>query len=957
MPARRPNRLTPRAKIRRIATPTPSVEKSLPAGLTGNLAGGVRDMSTAVALAQQQQLHALGEQVPMPRDMTPASFGPGTPLYPAPLDPTRTDTGRAEPRIYEYPVSWNIQTNSTRLVPWNVLRQASNIGVIRDCIRIRKNEITSLKWDIAISQDAVEAAQRKSPGKSRADIENDLQDRLAPERDRLTKFWQKPDRGNGYNFNAWLTQALEEHLVLDALTIYPRFTYGGELYSLEILDGSTIKPLLDNRGGRPLPPFPAYQQVLYGFPRGEYTADTDTDDQGNEIMGGYDADQLIYLRREVRTFSPYGLSAVEQSLTDADLWMKRMSWMRAEYTDGVMPAGWLKNSDPKTSAWTPGQVLEYERFFNDVYSGITAERQRFRMLPPGVEPVEGRAGADEKYKPDYDLHLLKLLVAHFDMSIAELGFTEAKGLGSAGYHEGQENAQERKGTRPDLEWIAGALTDISRVHLTMPDELEFRWLGLDEEDQAAADEVNRLRVASAGMTLNEWRDDTGRPRYSFKEADMPMIVSSRGGIVYLEGASKLEPPGIVIEPAKGGPPDPNADPNAPVPPGADPAEGEKTGENIPGNMPDDDQEDNQDDSAKPSPGDTAAKDAEKAAFRKFVRKGTRARPFQWKHHTAAEVGALTKAGESGPKARSGQTWAGWAMDLQTAEYWTGQLSQALRGALNTTDLAEAWADARGLTKTAVDDHANPAQITDATVWLNSQGIDVAGALHTVLHDTLHGAWTDGYYIGDRSAVWALQEAILATATRTGEALPAGATSNATVGTSIDWGAWTPGDTEAAEKLLGGGLQRMLDAADVSISSLVGSRMDQLAITLAEGIAEGQSSAEIGRALDVALGDSPWNELVAQTEVSRAINAATQSRYLGNGITANDWLTAADQRVCPACRDNESEGSISIGQSFPSGDSGPPGHPRCRCALAPVISSIADIAWPTLADELSSIGAA
>lgn len=923
---RRPNRLRPKqvtSQIQRggFGVPSgPSIEKSLPAGLTGNLAGGVRDMTAQVALAQ---LQTLGEQTAMPRDTFPYAFGPGVPLYPAPLDPVRSDTGRAEPRIYEYPVSWNIPGTSTRLVPWQVLRRASNIGVIRDCIRVRKNEIVSLKWDISVSQDAVEAAQRDDPTASRADIESDLQARLAPDRARITAFWKKPDRGNGYDFSAWMNEALEEHLVLDALAIYPRYTLGGDLYSLEVLDGSTIKPLLDNRGGRPLPPYPAYQQILYGFPRGEYTADTDTDDDGTELANGYDADQLIYRRREVRTFSPYGLSAVEQALTDVDLWMKRMSWMRAEYTDGVMPAGWLKNDS--SSGWSPQQVLEYERMFNDLYSGETAERQRFRMLPPGVEPVEGRNGADEKYKPDYDLHLLKLVVAHFDMSIAELGFTEAKGLGSSGYHEGQENVQQRKGTRPDLEWMAGVISDISRTHLAMPEELEFTWLGLDQEDEASADALNRARVDGAGMTLNEWRDSLGRPRYAFPEADMPMIVSSRGGVVFLDGASKLAAPGAVISP-------PTA---TPEPPGTEPA-------------------DEEDEGASPPPADTAAKDAEKAAYRKWARK-SRARAFEWHHHTDAEVAAITKAGGGGPKARTGQTWAGWTKDEETAAYWAVRLSQDLRGATDVTALAEAWAAARGLGKSTTDDRSNAANIADARIWLSTQGLPPA--LRSVLTEALHGIWTDGYYVGDRSAVWVLRDAIVTTATETGVAIPVQAAGHAVASTTIDWAGWTPGDTDAARALLDGGLDRLLEQAGVTINSVLAGRMDALAEALADGITGGLAPDTIARGLDEVLEDPRWASLVAETEVSRAINFATQGRYLNAGVTANTWMTAADQRVCPACAENEDAGPVSIGQSFPSGASGPPGHPRCRCALAPDVQSIADIAWPTLADELNPTGAA
>jgi len=935
MPARRPNRLTPRT-VTRTARPPIQVEKSLPAGLTGNLNGGVRDMSAAMAVAQ---LQTLGQQIAMPRDPFPYAFGPGTPLLPAPLDPTRPDTGRAEPRIYEYPVSWNIPGINHRLVPWQVLRQAANVGVIRDCIRIRKNEVTSLEWDITLTQDAVEAAQRKDPGKSRADIEQDLQKQLADVRQRVTAFWKKPDRGNGLAFGDWMTEALEEHLVLDALAIYPRFTYGGELYSLEILDGSTIKPLLDHRGGRPLPPYPAYQQILYGFPRGEFVADTDESDDGKTIPNGYDADQLIYKRREVRTHSPYGLSAVEQSLTDVDLWLKRAQWMRAEYTEGVMPAGWLKNAGD--NAWNPAQLLEYERDLNDYYGGSTAARQRIRVLPPGVEPVEGQRGIEEKYKPDYDLHLLKLVVAHFDMSIAELGFTEAKGLGSSGYHEGQENVQQRKQTRPDLQWMAEIITDISRVHLAMPEELEFKWLGLDQEDESASDELNRQRVASAGMTLNEWRDQLGRPRYSFPEADMPMIVSSRGGIVYLDGASELEPAGVVIQP-------PTEAPDAQGAPGAapeDPQAEADGGEKEPADIPDDDQE---------------AKDAEKAAYRRWARK-SRARVFQWNHHTPAEVAELTKAGGGGPKARSGQTWAGWAKDEETSRFWAARLSQALAGAIDTQALAEDWTAARGIGKTAVGDHRpDPAIVADALIWLTTRvtvgGADIRGAVHTVLEEILDGVWTDGYYVGDRAAVWAAREEIVRAAVRLGEQLPADVTVHTNVTATIDWGSWAPGDTDAAKRVLGGGLERLLEQAGQTIGSVAQHRLEDLAEVLAEGLERGLAPDTIGRMLGDVLEDPRWASLVAETEVARAISVASQDRYLSIGVTANSWMTAADQRVCQGCRDNEAEGPVSVGQSFPSGVSGPPGHPRCRCALAPDVQSISNISWPTLEHELSPTGA-
>src|SRR5690606_25724378 len=260
------------------------IERAIPTMLSQSPGGRVRSAEEVMAGIRGQTETGLAK--PLPRDTYPYEFGPNIPLIPAPLDPPRRRSGRAEPRLWEYPVGWNLPgTGLGRLVPWKTLRDAANLPLIRDCIRIRKSEVQGLEWDFTLTRRAVDRAMRERPDASRLDVERELRDRLAADVDRAVDFWSVPDRGNGYTFAEWITQALEEHLVLDALAIYPRYTRGGDLYALEVLDGSTIKPLLDHRGGRPMPPQPAYQQILHGFPRGEFTADTsDTGEDGDVVI-------------------------------------------------------------------------------------------------------------------------------------------------------------------------------------------------------------------------------------------------------------------------------------------------------------------------------------------------------------------------------------------------------------------------------------------------------------------------------------------------------------------------------------------------------------------------------------------------------------------------------------------------------------------------------------------------
>ena len=110
--------------------------------------------------------------------------------------------------------------------------------------------------------------------------------------DAVASFLARPDRR--HSFADWLRMLVEEMLVIDAATIYPRYARGGALYSLDIIDGATIKPLIGEDGRAPEPPDPAYQQILKGVPAADFSAD-----------------ELIYLPRNLRSHRLYGMSPVE----------------------------------------------------------------------------------------------------------------------------------------------------------------------------------------------------------------------------------------------------------------------------------------------------------------------------------------------------------------------------------------------------------------------------------------------------------------------------------------------------------------------------------------------------------------------------------------------------------------------------------------------------------------------
>ncbi|MBU2249398.1 MAG: minor capsid protein [Gammaproteobacteria bacterium] len=79
-----------------------------------------------------------------------------------------------------------------------------------------------------------------------------------------------------------------------------------------------------------------------------------------------------------------------------------------------------------------------------------------------------------------------------------------------------------------------------------------------------------------------------------------------------------------------------------------------------------------------------------------------------------------------------------------------------------------------------------------------------------------------------------------------------------------------------------------------------------------------------------------SRLIAQTETNSALSQASETRMKDIGVTGKEWIVIGDERTCEICLGNEAQGAISINQKFKSGHDAPPGHPGCRCALAPVM---------------------
>ena len=159
-------------------------------------------------------------------------FAPGTPYPPFTGDDEK-------PRVFDYQSGINLYMMPRAGYGQMPFGQLKNFADTSDAVRIVieavKREIRSLEWDI----------QKADPGD-----DNDYSADITM----LRAFWKMPDGVT--EFDGWCNAVLEDMLVYDAVSLWVDQDAGGNVLSVEQIDGATIRPLLDQRGRTPRPPAP-----------------------------------------------------------------------------------------------------------------------------------------------------------------------------------------------------------------------------------------------------------------------------------------------------------------------------------------------------------------------------------------------------------------------------------------------------------------------------------------------------------------------------------------------------------------------------------------------------------------------------------------------------------------------------------------------------------------------------
>ncbi len=402
----------------------------------------------------------------------------------SPLQPIQPFDPIVDGRQWDYPVGRNLFYNprGTNRFSYDSLRSlARNSELVRLAIETRQDQLDAKEWKIIPVRE--KGADDKDP--------------LIAE---ISRWLERPDKI--HDWSGWLRVLIEELYVIDAVSLMPRLTRGGSLYSLDLVDGSTIFPLIDEAGRTPMPPNPAYQQILKGVPKADYTMD-----------------ELLYRVRKTQVNTPYGFSPVEQIAQSAKTDIERAKYTLAYFTEGSVPDAYVT----ATENMTAGQINDFEMHFNALLEGNAAGRRKLPFLMHGMEVHQLK---EAELKNDFDEWLWRKIAFAFSLSPAPL----VKEVNRA-TAESEIDRADSEGVNPISIWVERLINEVI-FRFWGVDYLKFSFEKEESVDPQISASIDSELVRAGIMTINQVREKRGMD--PVEGGDIPMIATGSGYVSIMD---------------------------------------------------------------------------------------------------------------------------------------------------------------------------------------------------------------------------------------------------------------------------------------------------------------------------------------------------------------------------------------------------------------------------------------
>lgn len=293
----------------------------------------------------------------------------------------------------------------------------------------------------------------------------------------VKKFLRRPD-GNR-PFPIWLAQWMMDILRYDAGCLYRERNRAGKVIALKVVDGTTVAPIVDYYGDRPIPPAPFLQQYVQGIPWDWVTTD-----------------DVIYEPHWPLPESPYGVAPAETIIINANTDVRLQLFFLQFFTAGSVPEMLLEA--PPDMSDTDG-LAELQETWDNFYEANQAGRHGAHWVPSGAKPHPYKP---DKFDPQLAEYVMRRSVAAFGLVPQDLGFTETVNRSTA---DAQADTQFRISTLPNTEIYEAILNMVIQDDLGLPVDVSFD-TGREKKDRLMEAQAHKLYVDMGAESADEVRD-------------------------------------------------------------------------------------------------------------------------------------------------------------------------------------------------------------------------------------------------------------------------------------------------------------------------------------------------------------------------------------------------------------------------------------------------------------------
>jgi len=360
----------------------------------------------------------------------------------------------------------NYQPRAEEPVSFSTLRGlADNCNLLRLVIETRKDQVEKIPWRVKLMRDRDEDGRR-------IQVDEETKRRIA-EVEHVFRF---PD--GQHSFPTWMRMLMEDLLVIDAPCVEPRRSLGGQPIGFDPIDGATINRILDADGRTPMPPDPAYVQVLNGTPANWLTVD-----------------DIAYVPRNLRTNKVFGYSPVEQIVLTVNIAIRRDLSRLDYYTQGTIPDALIQAPE----SWTPEQIAKFDKYFTSLMEGNAAERRKAKFIPGG-EVVFSK---DFILKDEADEWFARMIAYAFSLPPTALVQLANRSI--------SDNIREQaleEGLVPLLQYLKSFLDLLIQRYMGQED-LEFAWMDEKDVDPKTKIEIASMQMKDGIKSLDQVRQENG----------------------------------------------------------------------------------------------------------------------------------------------------------------------------------------------------------------------------------------------------------------------------------------------------------------------------------------------------------------------------------------------------------------------------------------------------------------